>query len=563
MGAALVRTGAASTLPLTLPEAHRRMVQERHRRIVLQYDADDVLWKYWNLQRGRKASFERFRDALFSYADEPGSQIDAIWWDIGGSPFGSPYPSKILPPHFHPLVRQWLDGGVDWVEQLVRATRSRKLEVFWNHRICEVECLIDGGLTKEKLPLKVEHPDWVVPATWWPQGMWNLAAPGLREYKISVLRELAGRYDLDGIQIDFSRHLPCLPTGRQWELRDQVTEFMRMARQMILEVAGQRGRPLLLAAKVPQNLAGCRVDGFDLRTWAEQGLVDVLTLGSRSMDVDVEGIRAAVGNDVQLQPCVDDHHASDGYRNPSIEGLRGIFANHFQRGANSVVTFNWSFGPAQVCHSMGIDLGWPGGAASGPPQAGLQSAGGVPAAQQVAYHEAGDPRTLAHKDKYFAVERRGGYPWCDGYFNRNDDAPLPLALKSEQNPARLTLHISDSPTPGNSLFLRLILFQAHEDDTFKVQLNGVALTVSARDPEWKDPQILSPKPQPNSGGKGLYQGLFSVDPQQRLLRLDCAAPREAWRRGQNEVTISVSSRREIPATSPVHLEKLEAHLHYA
>ena len=136
-------------------------------------------------------------------------------------------------------------------------------------------------------------------------------------------------------------------------------------------------------------------------------------------------------------------------------------------------------------------------------------------------------------------------------------------MKSEQNPTRLTLHISDSPTPGNSLFLRLILFQAHEDDTFKVELNGFALTVSARDPEWKDPQILSPKPQPNSGGKGLYQGLFSVDPQQRLLRLDCAAPSEAWRRGQNEVTISVSSQREFPATSPVRLEKLEAHLHYA
>ena len=120
---------------------------------------------------------------------------------------------------------------------------------------------------------------------------------------------------------------------------------------MLLEVAGQRGRPLLLAAKVPQNLPGCGVDGFDVRTWAELRLVDVLTLGSRSMDVDVEGVRAAVGNDVQLQPCFDDHHATDGYRYGPIEFLRGVFANHLQRGANSVVTFNWSIGGPQVAKS--------------------------------------------------------------------------------------------------------------------------------------------------------------------------------------------------------------------
>jgi len=543
LGAALLRADAAGTLPLALPAAHRRMVQTRQRHIVLQYDADDVLWKYWNLHREREVSFDRFRDALFSYADEQGSQIDAIWWDIGGSPFGSPYPSKILPPHFHPLVRQWLDAGIDWVGELVSATRSRKMEVFWNHRICEVECLIDGGLTKQTLPLKLEHPDWVVPATWWPQGMWNLAAPGLRTYKVAVLRELAGRYDLDGIQIDFSRHLPCLKNGHQWELRDHVTEFMRMARQMSLEVARQRGRPLMLAAKVPQNLAGCRIDGFDLRTWAKLGLVDVLTLGSRSMDVDVEGVRAAVGNDVQLQPCVDDHHATDGYRNPSIEGLRGIFANHFQRGASSAVTFNWSFGPAHVCHSMGID--------------------GVPVAQQVAYHELGDPQTLAHKNKFFAIERRGGYPWCDGFLNRNDNAPLPLMLGYDQNPANFILHISDSPAPENALFVRLILFQAHGDETFNIQINGSVLAVTRRDPEWKDPQIFSPEPQPNSGGKGLYLGLYQINPHQRLLRLDCAVPRGAWHQGQNEVAIGVSPRGKSPSDSLIRLEKLEAHLHYA
>ena len=533
----LLRAGESAAV--NLPEDHRAMMQRRRRRIVMQYDANDVLMSYWKLHPDRSATFEPFRDALFSYVDEPGSQVDAIWWDVAGSPLGSAYPSKVLPPVDHPLVRQWLDEGIDWVERLVAETRRRKLEVFWNHRICEVEYVSGVGHSKTPHPLKVEHPDWVVAASWWPHGMWNLAAEGLRAYKVAALRELATRYDFDGLQIDFSRHIPCLPVGHQWEMRESVTEFLREVRRMTQEVAARRGRPLLLAAKVPQTLDGCHVDGFDVRAWAEQRLVDVLTLGSRTMDVDVEGIRAAVGNDVQLQPCFDDHHATDGYRHGSIEFLRGVFANHWQRGANSVVTFNWSIGTPEVCRAMGSEV--------------------ARLSQGEAYREVGDPATMAGKDKIFAVERRGGYPWADGFFNRNDTAPLPLRLEVGGAAAKLTVHISDAPDSKANLILRCVLFQAEEQDSFTARMNGANLSLLTRDPEWKDAQIFSPKPQPTSGGKGEYR----VDPQQKLVRLDFTVPADVWRQGANVAEISLSSRAAEAAKGGVQLEKFEAHLHYA
>jgi hypothetical protein len=228
-------------------------------------------------------------------------------------------------------------------------------------------------------------------------------------------------------------------------MREHVTEFMRMTRTMLLEVAQQRGRPFMLAARVPQTLDGCHADGFDVKAWAEQKLVDVLTLGSRTMDVDVEGIRAAVGADIQLQPCFDDHHATDGYRYAPIEYVRGVFANHFQRGANSVVTFNWSMATPDLAKTVGGEI--------------------APLTHQIAFKEIGDPNTLAGKDKAFAVERRGGYPWADGFFNRNDSAPLPLKL---DHTAKLTLHVSDVPSAKTKLTLRCILFEASETDTFEI-----------------------------------------------------------------------------------------------
>jgi len=531
----------AGSDPVALTSEHRAVLEARRCRIVMQHDVFWVLLNYLKMHPEGGVPFAPFRDAVFGYVDEPGSQIDAIWWDIGGNAVGSVYPSKVFQPEVHPLVKRWHDEGVDWIKELIGETRRRRREVFWNHRISEVDIRPEGGHAKQPSPLKVAHPDWVLPVSWWPHGMWNLAAEGLRVHKVAVLRELATRFDLDGIQIDFARHVPCLPVGRQWELRGHVTEFMRMVRRMTLEVARQRGRPFLLAARVPQTLEGCRADGFDVTAWAEQRLVDIFTLGSRTMDVDVEGLRQAVGADVKLQPCFDDHHATDGYRYASSEFLRGVFANHFQRGADSVVTFNWGMATPEKAKSVGGEV--------------------APLTHQVAFREVGDPRTLAGKDKVFAVERRGGYPWADGFFNRNDTAPLPLKLEDGGTPAKLTLHLSDAPPVGQknaSLTVRCVLFQAKETDAFEIRFNGALLSVATRDAAWKDAQIFSPKAQPASGGKGEYK----VNPGQRLLRLDCAVPFSAWKPGANEVTIRIASRAP-SSDSAVQLEKVEAHLAYS
>jgi hypothetical protein len=362
----------------------------------------------------------------------------------------------------------------------------------------------------------------------------------VRECTVKALREVAERYDFDGLQIDFARHVPCLPPGRQWELRHHVTELMRMARGMVLEVGRNRGRPLLLAAKVPQNLKGCHVDGFDVAAWCGKGLVDVLTLGSRSIDVDLADFRRIAGRNVKLQPCFDDHHTTDGYRYAPIEVLRGVFANWWQQGADSVVTFNWSCAPPEACKRLGQLTG--------------------PITHQQAYHEIGSPATVAFKDKTFVVQRRGGYPWAEGFFNRNDTALLPLRLRSGTPatiPVRLSDNLAQHAARVKSVTLRAVLFGAPDDQTVHAKLNGAPLPLLTRDPRWKDAQIFSPKPQPASGGNGVYR----VDPRQRLLRLDFNVDPRNCRVGQNLVRLLIGRTSE-PAAE-VALEKLEVRVCYS
>ena len=520
------RTGTET--PVQLSEAHRQAVNRR-RRIVVQYDAYNTLG----------VDFEKWLHFRFAYADEPGSQIDSLWWDIG--PMG---PAVYPGPANNPQLAPWRKLGIDYVGRLIAQTRRRGLEVFWNHRVSEVDIAPSGRGAAWKAPahpLKQEHPDWLL-KTWWPHGLWNYTVPEVRQFKVDLLRELSETYELDGFQLDFARHVPCLPPPRQWELRHHVTTFVRMVRRMLLGVADQRGRPILLAARVPRNLEGCRADGFDIEAWARENLVDILTLGSRSFDVDVAGYRRAVaGRNIKLQPCLDDHHATDGYRYPPIEVFRGVFANWWQQGADSVVTFNWSNAPPEFCRQIGATPG--------------------PASQRAAYHEAGSLQTLAGKDKVFVVERRGGYPWAEGYFNRNDTAPLPATLDRDRASTALTVRVSDDlPALTDKLkrvTLRAVLFGASPDDDLEIRIAGSTLRPAVRDPAWKDPQIVSPRPQPASGGSGTYK----VNRAQELLRLDFVTDPALFQVGENRVDARLAKQQRHEGN--VVLEKLELHVDYA
>ena len=211
-------------------------------------------------------------DLRFHHADLDGSQIDGFIWDVGdGEDAFALYPTEALPLLDDPGLNRWREQGVDFVGTLVDETRRRGLEVFWNSRVAPVDPAqpsLGQPLTDpaRRNWLKEEHPDWVQRCWWW-NGLYDLSSPGLREHKVAVLRELLARYAFDGLQLDFSRHQPTLPIGRQWQHREDATAYVRV-REMTLEMEARSGRPILLAVKVPETVAGCAIDGLDLATWA-------------------------------------------------------------------------------------------------------------------------------------------------------------------------------------------------------------------------------------------------------------------------------------------------------
>ena len=391
----------------------------RHRRVIVNFDVISA-----DGERFATKEIEWLVEWKFMFADEPGTHIDSIYWSWGEG-HQAPYPSEVLPLYDSPGFKKWADDGINIVQVFLEASKQRGIEAFFSYRINGSDN--DLGPVAE-IPMKEAHPDWLI-HTWNANGYWNFAVEGVHEYKLRILREAAEHYDFDGIELDFARVCPVLPPGHQWEYRDRLTDFIRATRAMLLEVGRKRGRPLLLAARIPENLEGCHFDGIDAETWAREELLDIFVMGCRSFDVDIPAFRRITeGTNIKLYPCIDDHHASDGYQWPPIEVMRGVAANWYQQGADGIQTFNFAHanpeGTDRVVGQMYLEKGWE--------------------THRQAYHEIGDVDTLKYKDKIFVVQRRGGghgttvipnpEDWSTPrfmYFNTNMFGQLPAPLDND------------------------------------------------------------------------------------------------------------------------------------
>jgi hypothetical protein len=128
----------------------------------------------------------------------------------------------------------------------------------------------------------------------------SLGYKPVRDYKLSLLRELLENYDIDGLFIDFQRDLPVIgidpPVADEYVRRygadprvdareranlrwrrfraQVITDFMRDIRRLADAKARQVGRPIQVGARVSSrdNLW----KGLDVETWIREGILDIV-----------------------------------------------------------------------------------------------------------------------------------------------------------------------------------------------------------------------------------------------------------------------------------------------
>ena len=389
---------------------------------------------------------------LFYCVDKKGVKVDAIFWE------GHCFIEHELPCYNFPTYKKFQDRGINIMERIIDECHKRGIKAYCNHRFSEVELDLESGRNE----FKQKHKDWII-KTWWQEGLWNLASPELQNFKLDYITKIMNKYSFDGICIDFLRHLPCLPVGKQWEHRECATEFMRKLKDNM----GKLDRQVKVGAKLPENKDSCHNDGFDVEKWAKNNLVDFVIGGSRTINPDIDWYKKITENtNTEVYACWDPYHVAD--------------AHWIYKGSDGVVAFNFSpapheelaklLPPEEILNCLGQDYG--------------------------DFYNIFSEENKQNKELKFAADRKYGYPFLTGCGGNNVFAPLPAPVPNDETPLEIKIDAHGNFKDRHA-YVRFVITNAKSScDKFKIFLNGTEIESFLENYSYTDNQIFWPDIQP-------------------------------------------------------------------
>jgi len=444
----------------------RKKAAHRQRRIIFNNDGDDVL----------AYASAPTPDALLKVRTSAlvGSQVDAIFYcttqTFGMSLHNSRatqvqtsregvYSKNIVPD----LIAQ----GTDALRIMVEFGHNNGMEVFWSMRMNDVH---DGspGHPYRFPQWKKNHPECLFgtpdnrPTGVTDGRAWagvDYGRMAVREMAFRTIEEVCRNYDIDGIELDFFRHPAFFkrhawgePLGRK-EL-DMMTGLMRRVRRMTEEVSIERGRPILVAVRVPDSVGYCEAIGLDVTRWLREDLIDILVAsGYFRLSPWKDTIALGHKYGVPVYPSLDESRMPNDSRKVrnSIQCYRARAMNCWNAGADGIYLFNL-FNP-KAPH----------------------------------WRQLGDPRELEKLDKLYVLGARGIWaanvylPHGDRFATRPILTPARPATLAVGKPYVITLPVGDNVLWGKSkgivpkITLSLQTERLASADSLSVTLNGTTL----------------------------------------------------------------------------------------
>ena len=176
---------------------------------------------------------------------------------------------------------------------------------------------------------------------------YNYKYPTIREKFLGYIKEQLERYDVYGIELDFMREIYCfdyIDDDHDMCVRI-MNDFMREVKKIVTEAEAVRGHKIKIAIRLTRDIEKSLRFGFDARTFAKEGLVDIIIPSPR-----FRGSDSAIPIDewkrelpeVEIFGCIETLMNVLHSRHPvmSAETARGNAASFLAMGADDIYLYN-------------------------------------------------------------------------------------------------------------------------------------------------------------------------------------------------------------------------------
>ena len=183
------------------------------------------------------------------------------------------------------LFAKLIADGHDLLQVYIDGARQCDMSIYAGFRMNDAHICDEARGWYGRSPQKIERPDLLIGqavprgvhgAPWGFSWRWDYAQQGVRERFLGLCDETLTRYDIDGVELDFSRAPPYFRSGEVYIHIPVMTEFVRSARAVV----ARHGADKRLIVRVPMGLGENLEAGLDTETWLREGLADIVALGS-------------------------------------------------------------------------------------------------------------------------------------------------------------------------------------------------------------------------------------------------------------------------------------------
>ena len=427
---------------------------DRQRRIIVNDDGEaDPIAKGRPLEAYLA---QRFQDAV-------DSQVDAYFICVGSTDRGPAtgkkprlqdtqnrwYPAMKAPPEIDRMTRAYLEAAKEAGMEIFASIRMNDIHDAWAPRLTYPLKMARPDLL---LGARRDHaPDAIMRAFW---SGFDYAKEEVRRHFLDFIRTYCRQYDYDGLELDYFRHPLFFKPGEARQNLDTMTSFVRKVRGILREIGQERGRPYLLAIRVPDTPAMALRTGLDVEQWMKEGLLDLLIVGGGYMPYAgrLESfIDLAHQYGLPAYPCINH------FREPLA--MRSLASNFWALGADGIYLFNY----------FGVRLGMEGGR--------LRPEVSDSAERLKVLSQIGDPASITGLEKRFVADNGASIFYC-GFTNPQGQFPVRLV---EARPIKLVVgdDVGGADRPPSELLLNINVEDVPAGEGIAVEVNGAAVPLAS------------------------------------------------------------------------------------